>query len=418
MRARAGRSDSSGIMAPLMDAASSASTRRRVWSGRALQFAFNGATGFIVPFLGLFYKQAGLSGIEIGFLVSLGAVVSLLGAPLWGTLADRTGRPIRALQVALAGAGFSALFLGRQSTMLGLGIGTAAFTGCVAGAWPLVDLISLAQVRGTKVGFGAVRLGGSLGWTAVVVPAGLWLERTSLWSGFLGGAVAYFLTALLATRFLEPVREASIEKPGAGFFGTLRKSPPLMLMAAALLIFGVGFTGPKQFMAIYIADLGGSEVLVGLVSGLGAFFEWPFMLLADRLSAQSRPSRVMRRGLLIFAFGWLVAAVIPSAAWYIPARIIVSASYSFYIVGLVSTVSRRLTMAESGTGIAFFTVTLPAVADLLGGPVSGWSYDLAGGRAVHIVAAILGALSWLVMRRLPPADASPHTSSLPSARTA
>ncbi|OGO16539.1 MAG: hypothetical protein A2Y93_15420 [Chloroflexi bacterium RBG_13_68_17] len=376
----------------------------RVWGGRALQAAFNGSTAFVVPFLGLFYQRAGLSGVEIGALLALGALTALSTAPLWGTLADRTARPVRAAQAALVGASLGSLFLGRQTTFTGIAAGTALYTACLSGAWPLVDLISFAQVRGTRTGFGAVRLGGSLGWMAVVWPAGWWVERAGLGVGFLAASAAYLLTALLASRLRIPDRQGVAPVLGPGFFHTLRHAPPLLLMASGLLIFGAGFTGPKQFMAIYIHDLGGSEGMVGLASGLGALFEWPFMLLADRLTARHRPRLVLRLGLLTFAFGWAAAAVVPNALWYLPARIIVSAAYSFYIVGLVSTVSRRVTVETSATAIAFFVVTLTAVADLAGGPIAGWSYDLGGGRALHWVSAGLGLLASVVLLRLPPAE--------------
>ncbi len=380
------------------------SSGKRVWPGRALQAAFNGSTAFVVPFLGLFYQRSGLSGVEIGALVALGALTALSTAPIWGTIADRTGRPVRALQVALLGAALGSLFLGRQTSFLGIAAGTALYTASLSGAWPLVDLISFAQVRGTRTGFGAVRLGGSLGWTAVVWPAGWWIERAGLGVGFLAAAAAYLLTAVLAGRLRMPARDPLAPALRRGFFHTLRHAPPLLLMAGGLLIFGASFTGPKQFMAIYIHDLGGSEWLVGLASGLGALFEWPFMLLADRLAARHRPRTVLKLGLLIFAFAWAIAACVPDAAWYLPARVVVSAAYSFYIVGLVSTVSRRVPVDAAATAIAFFTVTLPAIADLAGGPIAGWSYDWGGGRALHWVSAGLGLLAWIALLRLPPAE--------------
>jgi PPP family 3-phenylpropionic acid transporter len=380
------------------------SLRQRIWAGRSLQFVFNGASGFVIPFLGLFYRESGLSGVEIGLLAALGAVIALLAAPTWGTLADRSRRPARVLQVALLGSALATFFLGRQTSFGGIALGTAAFYACIAGAWPLVDLVSFSQVRGTSAGFGTVRLGGSLGWMAMVIPAGLWIERTSLWSSFLGGSFAYAGAALVAGRFVEQISAETPIARGGGFFRTLRNTPPLALLAGALLVYGVGFTGPRQFMSIYVADLGGNEAFVGLVTGLGAFCEWPFMLLADRLAAMRRPGHVLRLGLMIFALGWAVAAVVPSAAWFAPARIITSAAFSFYIVGLVGTVSRRVRVEESGTAIGFFTITLPSLADLAGGPLSGWSYDLGTGRLVHAVAAIFSTASWMIVRRLPPAD--------------
>lgn len=372
-------------------------TRLRLWQARGLAFAFYGASGFLYPFLGLFLQEAGLSGVQIGWLVSLRAVLMLVSAPLWGALADHTGRTRRAFQLALVGSAASTYYLGQQTGLVGIAIGMALTSVFYGGAFALNDQVIVARLRGTGIGFGSARLGGSLGWTIVVIAAGAWIERTSIQTGFLGFTIGYLLTALYAAPFAEPPPEPR----RGGFAGLLRTNPSLLLLAAALLLFGVGWTWPRQFMALYAAELGGGETLVGLVSGVAAFAELPFMLWADRLVGRFRPSRVLRLSLALFGLTFLLGARVPAASWLVPLGLINAAAFSLYAVGLINTLTRRVPREAAGTAYGFYAVTLPSLADLAGGPSMGWVFDGGGGRAVYALSGALSLGAALMLLGLP-----------------
>ena len=57
---------------------------RNLWLIRLYYFAWLGDAGFILPFISLFYLGRGLKGTEIGLLKTVGAVITLAAAPLWG----------------------------------------------------------------------------------------------------------------------------------------------------------------------------------------------------------------------------------------------------------------------------------------------------------------------------------------------
>jgi PPP family 3-phenylpropionic acid transporter len=384
---------------------SDADARRRLWQARGLAFVFYGASGFLYPYLGLFLQQVGLSGVQIGWLISLRAALMLVTAPLWGALADHTGRTRRTYQWALIGSALSTYYLGQQSSLAGVALGMALTSVFYGGAFALNDQVVVARLRGTGAGFGSARLGGSLGWTVVVIAAGVWIERTSIQTGFLGLTLGYLLTAL----YIAPFADLPPAPQRGGFARLLRASPPLRLLAAALLLFGVGWTWPRQFMALYAAELGGGEALVGLVSGVAAFAELPFMLWADRLVGRFRPSRVLQLSLALFGLTFILGAGVPAAGWLVPLGLINAAAFSLYAVGLINTLTRRVPREAAGTAYGFYAVTLPSLADLAGGPSMGWVFDGGGGRAVYALSGLLslaGALMLLGLPRRGPAAAA------------
>lgn len=77
---------------------------RTIWPFifNALLFA---GFAFVVPFMVLYYQSVGFTGAQIGLLTGITPLITLLGAPLWTTLADATRRHRLIMSlVILAGA--------------------------------------------------------------------------------------------------------------------------------------------------------------------------------------------------------------------------------------------------------------------------------------------------------------------------
>ena len=377
----------------------SATLRRRVLQARVLQFAYWAGAAFLVPYLSLYYRAAGLSGFEIGLQAALYAVLSLLLGPVWGAVSDRTRRPRLILQISLLGAALSALVLGRQVGLLPITLATAAYGIFGSGCWTLIDVVIVHQIRNTGVGYGSVRLWGSLGWTAVVWLAGEWIQRTSLWTGFVGYFLGAAVTVLVAALVPEPELEPHTGSRTA-FARSILGRAPLVWLAGGLLVLLIAEVGPFRFLTLYTVDLGGREGLAGLAMAIGALLEWPMMLAADRLVARLQAPRVLELSALVWATCWAVGAVIPSAPFIILVVILNSAGYTLYAVGMVNAVMRHARPEQAGEALGFYSVTLRSLAELIGGPLGGWGYDAATGRGMFALSAGIGVAAWALLRRV------------------
>ena len=67
---------------------------------RLLYFFFRFSTGSLVPFMSLYMQYVGLRPDQIGTLQAIRPIVTMASAPLWGGLADRTGRKKMVLVVS------------------------------------------------------------------------------------------------------------------------------------------------------------------------------------------------------------------------------------------------------------------------------------------------------------------------------
>ena len=67
---------------------------------RLLYFFFRFSTGALVPFMSLYMQHVGLRPDQIGTLQAIRPIVTMTSAPLWGGLADRTGKKKLVLMVS------------------------------------------------------------------------------------------------------------------------------------------------------------------------------------------------------------------------------------------------------------------------------------------------------------------------------
>jgi PPP family 3-phenylpropionic acid transporter len=113
--------------------------RRSMLVPKAFYFLFFGAMASLVPYLNLHYEQIGLSSRQIGLLSGMSPLLTLVGAPLWGGLADATQRQRLLLILAIAGSSLAVWLLSLFTAFLWLIPVVAVYAFLVAPIMPLVD---------------------------------------------------------------------------------------------------------------------------------------------------------------------------------------------------------------------------------------------------------------------------------------
>ena len=106
---------------------------------KAFYLLYYGAAASLLPFLPIYYQSIGLSGKEIGVLVAIPPLLMLVGAPLWGGLADATHQHKRLLMLAVSLALISVVALSLTSRFVIFIPVVAAYALFIAPVMPLID---------------------------------------------------------------------------------------------------------------------------------------------------------------------------------------------------------------------------------------------------------------------------------------
>lgn len=381
------------------------SSRRDLHLIRLYYFVSIGASGFLLPFINLFFRRQGLSGAEIGLLGTVQAVVGLAAAPVWGRWSDRLNQPHLLIQIALWGTAGISLILGKQSLLAPIAL-LVGLNALVSAGWaPLSDnLASSIAERFHNVGFGSIRLWGSLGWTLVTAVAGRFIEILGLYFAFVGQALGMGLAAV-AICFLPkqpiPSREPGVETAVANnlrqILGAIRHNPRLVSLTIGLGFVWLLSSGLYQFEAIFLDELGAGETAIGLASALNAAIELPAMLWADKMLKRFSAGWLLRASLLLQVIRMGAILSVPTISMIIGLRLLLGLQFSLYSVGIIGYINAHTHKAYRVTALALITVTLRNLALMVGNPLSGLVYDAVGAYWLYGV-GLIGALGgWLAL---------------------
>lgn len=394
------------------DIPKSGALRRELWGMRLFFFILTGGSAFLSPFLGLFYREHGLSGTQIGMLATAGSLAALISAPLWGRWNDRAARPRPILQSAMILTTLCLFWLSRQTAFIGILGVTGIYALINAGSEPISNRLALTVAKKTgEAGFGSIRLWGSLGWAVMVLLSGWLIERTHTLQTAFTGAIILLVAGVLVLNLItiaraqESASEPALETVKPSRLATLRDGLYNLLhnrvmlgLAVALVFQWIVLSGVYQFQAIYLKQLGAGEQLIGVAWMVSAAVELPGMWWADRLIHRFGAGWLLAMGFLLEGLRTIPVLIWPSVAALIGAEVITGMAYSFLWIGMVVYVNEIAGNRRGTTMQALYTVTLPAVTQMLGGPLTGLAFDRLGPYWLYAIMLVGSLLAFAVLR--------------------
>ncbi len=359
---------------------------------RLYYFFYMGGSGFINPFINLFYISLGLNGKQIGTIASTSAVIGLFAAPIvTNEIKKRPGARGYLQLILLAGAvGYT--MIARQTSFLPIIIIMILTSLLVSSAAPLSDSLGVAMARATEAGYGSLRVFGSLGWIVMVPISGWVIQNLGYQAGFGGFSLAWVATGLLlfwiSPKYFTTPASITIGRSG------LRQAGRKIIQNRALLGFAIGLVaitllnnGVNQFENVYLSDLGATKQVISIAGIMSAMVELPFMVLSDRIMRRTGSHKLLLISLALTLLGRLAVLILPSIATIMVVRFVGGMGFSFYTVSYIGLISSQTETHETGTVLALYTVTLAGLVNVLASPISGAIYDALGGRWLYALAA-------------------------------
>lgn len=369
------------------------------------------ASGVTLPFAGLWFRDQGLSGAQIGALLAIPMLARALTGPLLAVWADgfalrRT--PIALLGLAMAvGYGGAGLVEGFIPWALCWLVGATAAASLI----PLSDVMTLRLAGREGFAFSLPRGCGSAAFVVANLVMGALLTRLSSDAVIVWAVAASLLIAVTAWRVLpaEPVAEGGPVSRMERFRGLGRLLRQPVFMAAIFAIGAVQATHAFYygFSAIVWRAQGMAESVTGLLWAFSVIVEIGFMWVIEpwRRRVGIGPWTMLFIGAVAAVLRWSVMAFAPPLWLLGPLQVLHALTFAAtYLAGVQ--IVERLCPPESHTaaqtlGSALSAGVLIGLATLASGPL----YDAVGLKAYLAMAglALIGGLVGLWVRSQDPA---------------
>ena len=399
----------------MTDAQQSASPDDNRWGGdrallapKAFYFCFYAASSSLRPFLTLFYRGLGLSGAQIGLLVGISPIVTLLAAPFWGALADSTRRHRTVLTITIIGAMSMIALLSQASTLVWLVPIVVAYAFFAAPIMPLVDNGVMEMLGERRELYGRQRVWGAIGWGIASAVAGALIDRYGLGIAFY--SFIFFFVILLGVSTRLRVSVGNIGQPFWQGVRQLTSNRPLMVFLVTVLFAGIGSGIVNNYLFLYLADLGADGTLMGLSLTVATLSEMPVFFFSAVLLR-----RFGARWLLLLALGAYVVrllayALLPPLWLVLPINLLHGLTFSALWVAGVSYAAEVAPKGMGATAQGLFTGVTMGLGSACGALLGGLFYDTLGPIVMFQAAAALvfvGLVFFAVVGRVSKEGGSP-----------
>jgi MFS transporter, PPP family, 3-phenylpropionic acid transporter len=240
------------------------------------------AFGTLFPLLSVYLQEVvGLSGTEIGVIMSISPVTTIFVQPIWGMITDYTRKPVLVLTIALVATALIGLLYSFIYEYYWLLVITVLLASVQSAIVPISDSIALNYAQKNAGNYGSIRLWGSIGFAVAVLIGGWLSDRFAFVVIFYLFSFMLILSGLLARRLpkeSQPMKAETLR----GMTELLKIPNFILLLFATFLIFGP-ILANNFYFGIFIKQLGGTLTGIGLAFLLAAGSEAPFMKMADGL---------------------------------------------------------------------------------------------------------------------------------------
>ncbi|STO07685.1 MFS transporter [Exiguobacterium aurantiacum] len=266
------------------------------------------AQGALIPYMALFFSQDrfDLSPSEVGTIVAILPILSIGVQPLWGMLADRTGRVRAWLVLAMVGAAALSLTFLFATAYVWIVLLMVAWSVFQCAHIPLVDMMTLDYTARAKIDYGAIRLYGSAGFAIAVFMMGRISDTAwGLSSTFLLSAIVLVIGSVV----LRQISEVEAPRPTAVApfaWSAVWNKQFVAFLIGGMLVFGPIYAN-NYYFGIYVTSIGGSTTLIGTLFLVAVLCEIPFMKVAHQIVFRLGTVNVLAGAAFISALrnGWL-----------------------------------------------------------------------------------------------------------------
>jgi PPP family 3-phenylpropionic acid transporter len=285
-----------------------------------------GAVGIFFPYFSLYLKEnAGLTGTQLGWILATVPLVSVIGQPFWGQVADRTGARSHIVAFLSLGSVIGYLWLAAADGFVAILLATAAVAVFSSAVLPITVSVSLASLRDAGMhAFGFVRVWGTVGYFLLIltfpsilardqaanglVPKSAGVSEPGLEIMFVGTAILVLISGVLGL-FLPRAGVVSL-RAERGDWKTLLKNIAyirfLLFSFAAYLL----AHGPMWLFPIFVRSRGGDIETIRNMWVYMLVIEIPLILATGSGLKRLGPRGLLGVGVFVGGLRWILSALV------------------------------------------------------------------------------------------------------------
>ena len=360
------------------------------------------AAAAFLPYMSVYYESKGLTGKQIGLLISIPYLVTMLSSFLLSYLTDLIKKPLLILRMCNLLFMASIFLLSLANGFFAIALSYLVYAIASAPMNPIMDEITLARLKDPTL-YGKIRLGGSIGWGGGVLVISYLLSDWNFSTMFLAAGVLltlFFVNSLFIQDGKAPGEHA---KAHISQVWTLIKKKNMALLLIANAVWSLAESSLTGYLFLHIKSLGGDSVMMGLSMSIALVSELLCFLVIEKIIKKYKYSHVVLAAFLVQLVRFTSLTFIKTPMLLLPFQFVGGASFALIWSVTVNYINKTADEEIRTTGQALKTV-VSSIGASLTVIIGGFIYDSRGSTflfsmlAVMLLFAVLSGL-WIIRHR-------------------
>ena len=362
------------------------------------------SVGMVNAFAGIWFAAIGLSEVQIGLIGAAPIGVMLLLTLAVGRLADRASDWRQVIIIAMLAAGIIPLGLLLSRDFLWVLLVWTGMAAAQRAGVPVADAAALRMARREGLDFGSLRALSTIGYLAVILGAGLLLDRGGV-DWFLPLFIGFGLVRAAAALALPRLRAAP---PSVTSVSLLRTRPPAWVIWPMLgwAAINTNHAILNSFQGLLWAQQGIALDVIGGLIALGALAEVAMFFAFRRLARRAAPLSILLAAAGFSIIRWVAMAAAPGVAVLVVLQAMHALTYAMGFLAITNFIADSTSEDNAAEAQSLLVVMELAVSV---GAVAGFGVLAAafgaGSYLASAAMAALGGAAILVARGLRPVGA-------------
>lgn len=348
---------------------------------KMLLFSYHATHTIIISFLPLYLKYKGLNEIEIGWVLAIGPLASIFGQPFWGYMSDKFQTIKYILIICLIGLLTVGTIFFQMNTLIAILLMGAVFYFFTTPIAALSDSLAQRRTHELEIPFGTVRMWGSIGFATSSLIIGNILTKFGVQYMIL----PYLLFGAFALIVVFRLQDVKVSSDPIHFkdINLLVKNKPFVIFLLLVTFITVSHRTNDSFMALYIAELGGSEGLVGLAWFIGVTSEALIFAFAGFWFRKYHPLFFIIIAGALYTVRWFALSLIHDPSHLIMLQVLHGLSFGVFYLTAFNYVTRLIPKMLQSTGHLVFFAVIFGVSGIIGSLAGGVVMDHFGGSTLY-----------------------------------
>ncbi len=364
---------------------------------KMLIFFFHVTNTIIISFLPLYLKFKGLSGTEIGWVLAVGPLASIISQPFWGFLSDKYRTVKWVLIMTIIGMLIFSILFFQMNELIFILFFAAFFYFFSSPVGALGDSLAQRQADLLNISFGSIRTWGSIGFALSSLFIGQLLDLYGV--EFMRFPYLIFGTILLVVAFqIDDIKTTTHEQTvELKDLKILVKNKPFIYFLLIMMLITITHRANDSFIGLFITELGGNESLVGIGWFIALVSEALIFAFAYLWFKRDRALFFIILASILYTIRWILFALSTDPVFVLTGQLLHGLTFGIFYLSSLDYVTRIIPNTLKSTGHLIFYSVFFGVSGIIGSIGGGLLIDHFSGNHLYFVLGLMTVIGTVLL---------------------